>query len=316
MNRPEVSIVIVCMNRMDNLYPCLQSIWDNTEVSYETLVVAYLFHPDNLAKARKDFPWVTFIESNVIRGFSENNNLALKQAQGRYCFVLNDDTEFSTPVIDTLVADMEKLPESAAIVSPKLLNADGTLQLCGRPPYPSRYYALQQWHLHSEPINDTEGKDPLFDEVYRTTNISGAAFLIKKDIFEELGWFDEIFFFTPEDIALSTLVWERGYTTWVDAAVPVTHKWKTTASKISTAVRPAAVKGSLLFFGRKSKTKYLALCLTVWCAEFSKRIKAYLRYKKSPTEENKIKLQTFRNISSEIFSGRTPKEIFKKYYNG
>lgn len=316
MNRPEVSIVIVCMNRVDNLYPCLQSIRDNTEVSYETLVVAYLFNPDNLAKAREDFPWVTFIESNEIRGFSENNNLALRQAQGRYCFVLNDDTEFDGHVIDSLVADMERLPKSAAIVSPKLLNADGTLQLCGRPPYPSRYYALQQWHLHSEPIDDTVGKTALFDQVYRTTNITGAAFLIKREIFEELGWFDEIYFFTPEDIALSTLAWERSYTAWVDAAVTVTHKWKTTASKISTAVRPAAVKGSLLFFGRKSKAKYIALSLTVWCAEFSKRVKAYFRYRKSPTEENLTKLQTFRNISSEIFSGRTPKEIFIKYYNG
>lgn len=314
MNNPEVSIVIVCMNRTDNLYPCLQSIRTHTTVPYETLVVAYMFDKDKLAKAREDFPWVTFIVSDEIRGFSENNNLALRQARGRFCFVLNDDTEFSESVIDKLVADMARLPESAAIVSPRLLNTDGSLQLCGRPPYPARYYALQQWHLHSEPIDDTAGKVPAFDSVFRTSNITGASFLIKREIFEAMGWFDESYFFTPEDIALSTLVRELGYTVWVDSAVAVTHKWKTTASRISPAIRPAAVKGSLIFFGRKSKAAYLGLCIVVWIAEFSKRAKASLRYRMNPTDENLIKLKTFRNITAEIFSRRTPKEIFMKYY--
>lgn len=314
MQQPQVSIVIVCMNRPDNLYPCLQSIREHTVTSHETLVVAYLFDPDSLARLKEDFPEVTFIESSEIRGFSENNNLALRQARGRYCFVLNDDTEFTDNVIDTLVADMEKLPEEAAIVSPKLLNTDGSLQLCGRPPYPARYYALQQWHLHLEPKDDTVGKTPLFDQVFSTSNITGAAFLIKKDIFEKLGWFDERYFFTPEDIALSTLAREKGYSVWVDRSVSITHKWKTTASKISPAVRPCAVKGSLIFFGRRSGASRFFLSLVVWCAEFSKRIKAWVRWKMKPTQENLIKYKTFRNISNEIFSKRTPKEIFIKYY--
>ena len=155
METPLISIVIVCMNRMDNLVPCLEGIRAHTGVPYETLVVAYRFSPENLAKAKADFPWVTFIESNEIRGFSENNNLALRQARGQFCFVLNDDTELHEDVIGALVRDFEQLPADAAIVSPRLLNADGSLQLCGRPPYPARYYVLQQWHLHKEPIPST-----------------------------------------------------------------------------------------------------------------------------------------------------------------
>ena len=95
----DVSIVIVCMNNLKNLYPCLESIKKYTTVSYETLVVAYLFSKENLEKVKKDFPWVTFIESNEIRGFSENNNLALRDAKGEYCFVVNDDTEMKMDVV-------------------------------------------------------------------------------------------------------------------------------------------------------------------------------------------------------------------------
>ena len=119
-----VSIVIVCMNRTDNLYPCLESIRKFNSVNCEILVVAYLFDRKKLAQAREDFPEVRFIDSRQTRGFSENNNLALRQARGRYCFILNDDTLFTCDALKSLVEDMEALPRDAAIVSPKLLNSD------------------------------------------------------------------------------------------------------------------------------------------------------------------------------------------------
>ena len=316
MDSPLVSIVIVSMDRLDNLYPCLRGLQAYTSVSCEIFVVAYRFSPQHLAQAIADFPWVRWIESNEIRGFSENNNLALRQASGRYCFVLNDDTEIREDVVGALVADLERLPQDAAIVSPRLLNADGSLQLCGRPPYPARYYVLQQWHLHREPIDDTAGKAPLFGEVFRTANISGAAFLIKTDVFRELGWFDETYFFTPEDIALSTLARRKGYGVYVDRAVSVVHKWRTTASRISPAVRPAAVRGSLLFFSGGSRIKYFLLALPVWLAESAKRAKAAVRLRFADSAADRIAWETFRNITCSIFTRLTPKQLFIKYFHG
>ena len=310
---PEVSIVIVCMNRLDNLYPCLNSIREHCHVSYETFVVAYRFSDDNFEKVSADFPWVEFIRSDETRGFSENNNLALQRVRGRFCFVLNDDTEMCSDVIGQLVSDFDSLPDSAAIVTPKLLNADGSLQLCGRPPYPARNYVLQQWHFYKEPVDDTLGKEPVFASVYATSNISGAAFLIKTDIFRELGWFDETYFFTPEDIALSTLARKRNYGVYVDSSASIVHKWRTTASRLSPAVRPAAVRGSLIFFSGGSKLKYFLIALPVWLAESMKWVKASVKNRRHPGAENRIQMQTYRNISHAIFSGLSPKQLFKKY---
>ena len=308
-----VSIVIVCMNRTDNLYPCLESIRKFNSVNCEILVVAYLFDRKKLAQAREDFPEVRFIDSRQTRGFSENNNLALRQARGRYCFILNDDTLFTCDALKSLVEDMEALPRDAAIVSPKLLNSDMSLQLCGRPDYPWYNYLLQQWHLYSEKKDDTAGKRPVLGSVYSTVNICGAAFLIKTEVFRELGWFDERYFFTPEDIALSTLARSRGYGVYVDSAVSIIHKARTTASALSSAVRPAAVKGSLIFFASGRKTRGFFLKLGVWLAESSKRLKAYWTAKVHPSPENRIKHQTFKNISRSIFSSLSPKELFIKY---
>ena len=144
----DVSIVIVCMNNLKNLYPCLESIRKYTTVSYETLVVAYLFSKENLEKVKNDFPWVTFIESNEIRGFSENNNLALRQAKGKYCFVLNDDTEMKMDVVGRLVDSFGRCSENAAIISPCILNHKGEVAVCGRPKFTVWTYLLGTFHLY------------------------------------------------------------------------------------------------------------------------------------------------------------------------
>ncbi len=349
----DVSVVIVCMNRPDNLYPCLESLRRHSSpgLEVETFVVAYLFDKQKLGQAKADFPWVRFIESDEIRGFAENNNLALRQADSRYCFILNDDTELSEDVIGRLVADMENLPEDAAIVCPRLVNADGSLQLCGRPEFTATKYVLQQFHLYSEPIDTALSYNPDVQtgaykssghsgRMVRTCSISGAAFLIKTELFRRLGWFDERYFFTPEDMALARLARVEGYSVWVDPEVSVTHKWHATASAMMSATRPAAVRGSLIYFsewrrpclpqearigdgdscrrgcpGSIGRTvRYGILGIAVWTAEMAKRIKAALRYAADKSGDNYIKLLTFRNITHSIFTRRSPREIFVKHY--
>lgn len=69
MKKVDVSIVIVCMNNLKLLYPCLDSIKKYTTLNYETLVVAYMFSRENLEKLKKDYSWINVIESNEYRGF-------------------------------------------------------------------------------------------------------------------------------------------------------------------------------------------------------------------------------------------------------
>jgi len=311
----EVSVIIVCMNRVDNLIPCLESLYKyNIEIEFETLVVAYLFDKGELARLRESFPEVVFIENDKISGFSENNNIALRQARGRFCFILNDDTEIFGPVLRKLVDDFDMLPDNAAIITPRLLNVDGSLQLCGRPDYPAWNYVKQQWHCFKEPIDNVRNLTPVFDKVYSTFNISGAAFLIKTEIFRKLGFFDERYFFTPEDIALSTAARKKGFGVYVDAGTSVTHKWRTTASRIMGATRPSAVRGSLIFFSEDKKWKYLLLGTAVWCAEMSKRLKAWALAVIMPSDTNLTQLKTYKNITRSIFTHKSPKDIFCKYY--
>ncbi|MCQ2198793.1 MAG: glycosyltransferase [Paludibacteraceae bacterium] len=308
----DVSIVIVCMNKLDNLYPCLNSIKQYTNVSYEVFVVAYLFSKENLEKVRLDFPWVNFIESNEIRGFAENNNLALRLAQGKYCFVQNDDTELKMPVIDTLCSDFERSDEKVALFCPKLLYADGSVQYCGVGEYSfgtiiSREYSFNPKRKLKSDYIDKPG-------IFETLNACGAAFLIRTDVFREMGFFDEKYFFCPEDLALTVKLRENGYRIFVDSDAYIYHKEGGTWGKLRTATMPTQLKGEQIFSADSGKIYYWLFALLVFPIRFFKTICWKLKTFLGGDEKSKIMAKANWNVCKSLFSSKTPKEIFVSYY--
>lgn len=308
----DVSIVIVCMNNLDNLYPCLQSIKKYTSLSYEVFVVAYLFSKENLKKAREDFPWVIFIESNQIRGFSENNNLALKTTKGEFCFVLNDDTEMKMPVIDELVTSIKNLPSDAAIISPVTLNRDGSVQRCGRGPFHFGIFLLSLFGLSG--LYEKMSKYTNGHGIFQTYNISGACFMIKRNVFEEMGWFDERYFFCPEDIALSTLINKRGYRCYVDTNAQIYHLCGGTRSNMIMATMPASIKGTELYFLDEGKWLGLAYrIISVFKNAFLSFIWGVLFFFRRNTVF-RIKMKANFHAVKALIGNKTPKQLFVYYY--
>lgn len=310
----DISIIIVCMNNLKNLYPCLKSIKQYTSCNYEVIVTAYLFTKENLDKAKNDFPWVRFIESDKIRGFSENNNLALKQAKGKYCFVLNDDTEFPMPVADMLLHDIEN-QKDADIVVPFTYFPNGTIQCAGRPKHTAWThikFLLRIW-------NERTVKSKFVNQqgLFQTYNILGAAFLIKTSLFRKLGWFDERYFFTPEDIALSTLVNENGGKVYADSNIKLYHYEgaSSSVSYVKVATLPAGTRGSLIFFSKGNAFKYFLLSIPEFLFSMAKLCQTLIMYVLTKEERFKVEMIGFANCLMSIYTKQSTKSIFIKYYN-
>ena len=312
----DVSIVIVCMNNLKNLYPCLESIKKYTTVSYECFVVAYLFTKENMEKVKTDFPWVEFVESNEIRGFSENNNLALRQAKGKYCFVVNDDTEMKMPVIDRLIESFGKCPKNTAVVSPNILNYKGEVAVCGRPKITLWKFVLKTFHLWDEK-SDTKyiNKTGLF----QTYNILGAAFLMKTDVFRNHGWFDEYYFFCPEDIALSTDLNNDGYLCFVDSDTYITHyegMSNKSISYIQTATWPASRQGCIHFYANNRKCIELFLRFITIVGVGLNYLLHVMKGRLSARPNSYIVMAIGDlNTLKTAFSRKKPKELFIEFYN-
>ena len=306
-----VSVVIVCMDRPDLLYPCLEGIRAHTSVSYEVWVVAYLFSPEHLAALKADWPEVKVIESRELRGFSENNNLALRQVTGEYCFIVNDDTLMSMPVIDSLVADFDRLPADAAIVSPKIVFPDGRVQTCGRAPWTAWRYVKHYLHLVDETVPSAWS---MKEGLFRTWTVNGACFLIRTAVFREAGWFDETYTFTPEDIAIGHKVNQMGYSVWADADVSITHLAGGTVSRLEAAIKPTRVRGALQFYSGGNPVKYALLGGFVWCTEALRRLKYLFADKSDPSSRAAIMDATARNVMRSVFTRRSSKEVFTRLY--
>lgn len=299
---PEVSVIIVCMNRPDILFPCLDSLRRYTRVPYEVLVVAYRFSSENMALLVSRYPWIEVIPSLETRGFSENNNLALRHARGRFCLILNDDTLMRMPVIDALLADMDRLPSSAAALSPCIRFADGRVQTCGRAPWTARRYAKHYLHRVDE---TTPTRWSMQKGLFQTWTLNGACFLIRTEVFRLAGGFDERFFFTPEDIALGQRLNELGYTVWTDADVSITHLAGGSVSALEAAIKPARVRGALIYYGEP-----LWLKLFICCFE-ALRVLKYAFLPRTP--RNELMKKTAGNVLSAVLSSLTPKEIFLRF---
>ena len=311
----EVSFIIVCMNKPQLLAVCLDSIRKQTKVSYEVLVTAYLFSQENLQWLREEYPWVKVIESNEIRGFAENNNLALRQAQGEYCFVLNDDTELRMPVADRLIDSFRhKAPAQCAVMSPKIVWPDGKVQSCGVAPKTYSDTVKECFHLwHRNDPSAYTNKEGVF----RSYNIHGAAFLIRTSVFRELGWFDERYFFCPEDIALSTLANQRGYQCWVDADTEIVHFEGLSSKSLSmmqTATKPAATRGTLIMYG-DTTMKRIALSFSTLCYYVPKWIVFGALWLTKHNEQHHIKAISAWHSICTVFTNRTAKQVFTQYYN-
>ena len=137
----DVSIIIVTRDRRDLLGKCLNDLLEITSrFSLEVIVVDNASTDGTSEMVGSEFPEVTLINNIENLGFSRANNIAMKGARGRYFLLLNDDAVVTAGALEKLVSFADSHPR-AAVVGPRVLNGDGTLQSKGFA-FPSGFHAF------------------------------------------------------------------------------------------------------------------------------------------------------------------------------
>lgn len=303
-----LSIVIISMNNLADLIVCVDSIYEfNDAEVYDIYLVAFNYTIENLEVVKSRFPKVFIVRSEGIRGFSENNNLALKLVESKYCLILNDDTYFTDNSIEALL--ICAIDNDIKILSPVILNFDGTIQLLGRPDYNLTNFILRELKLLKlANVGNTD------QNLFKTYNISGACFLIKFEYFKELGLFDERYFFTPEDIALSAKSCRLGNNPFVFKSAKVYHKHSSTAAGIHHITIPVGKQGIYLYLKDFYGT---AASVFARCFIFSIAIVRllYWQFIANKSERQIIMRKANLNCSKYAFSNLSPKQLFYKLYS-
>ena len=202
------SVIIVAYNSCDFIPACLKSVRDACAgLDAEIIVLDNGSKEPILPEIKNFFPEVIWIDSKENLGFGKGCNLAEKRATKPYLFFINPDTIVSRDSFTKVLDFMEAHPESGT-VGCRILNEDGTIQWACRRSFPTPVSA----------ISKTIGLAALFpkskllasynmtyadpDEMTEVDAISGSFFCIRRDLYEQLGGFDEDFFMYGEDLDL------------------------------------------------------------------------------------------------------------------
>ena len=255
---PDLSISIVSLNRPDLVGQCLASIEAVTRaIAYEVHLVAHNFDLVPLDQIRRRHPLLIVHRVAGIRGYSQNNNVALRAARGRHVAILNDDTILGDDLFGKLVQFLDCNQDITA-VCPVLQNSDGSLQVGYRGRFTPLAFIAQQlrvdrlvpvrWAVRlgafDRPWLPEGNGDPVDIEAG-----TGACFVARREALGAIGFLDEDYFLGPDDIDWTVRLRRLGRVVLLPDA-SLTHLAGATLRKTYYAVLPAVYAGCYTFFRR------------------------------------------------------------------
>lgn len=245
----DLSIIVLSFNTKEITQDCLRSLLDTLsrtpKLSFEIIVVdnASL---DGSPEILKKLPIKTiFLKENL--GFGAANNIALKEATGKYILFLNSDVMQKKINYEDLLQYMED-HEDVGVLTARVELESGKIDPASHRGFPTlwrsmMYFLKLENMLGTVPVlNRLVGGYHLtylpLTTVHEIESPSGAFFLSKKSILDEVGGFDEAFFMYGEDIDLAYRIKHRGYKVIYYPKAVVTHlKYRSGIKTDNTAVK-------------------------------------------------------------------------------
>ena len=205
-----------------NTRTCLQRCLDELAGGGRRVLVVDSASTDGSGElVRSEFPQVELVELTENRGFGAAANEGIGRGTARYVLLLNADAWPLAGAVEKLVAVAE-LDPSSGIVAPRLLNTDGTSQrsVFG---YPAGAFSLACWAAAPSAITiafrtwrglqllGSRRRRPGYEVVPEKDFPAGAALLIRREAFIEVGGFDESFFMYSEETDLCHRLRQHGW---------------------------------------------------------------------------------------------------------
>ncbi len=252
----ELSIIIVNWNSLAYLEKCISTIYSEQGLeSFEVIVVDNASYDGSKEYLEQRFPTVQYIQSLSNLGFAKANNLGYSCSRGRYLLFLNPDTEIVAPALGEMVNALRQTV-NAAIIGPKLLNSDGSLQTSCVQAFPTILnQILDSELLHKiAPKSRLWGTEALLRQGIKPAiveMVSGACLMIGREAFEKLGLFATDYFMYAEDLDLCYRASRAGWhVLYLNGAAVFHHGGGSTRNRQSgfTAV---LTRESLLIFMKK-----------------------------------------------------------------
>lgn len=192
----ELSVIVVNYNGLKYLKECFESLAHKLSgIAYEIIVIDNNSSDGSCAYLRQHFPQVILIESHINFGFGKGNNEAVKHAKGDYLLLINNDTI----VLDNLlpVLDFLKSDDTIGTIGINMLNAEKQyIPAAGNfPSIRSMFQFVKLLDLGEEFKTGRFSK-----ESYQVDWLGGSFLMLRKEVYQQIGGFDEDYFMYVEDV--------------------------------------------------------------------------------------------------------------------
>lgn len=212
---PDLSISVVSHRQIRLVESLLADIRQYcSSVSIEVILTVNVDEPLFLGTNDYAFP-IRIIRNRDPKGFGENHNAAFKLAAGNYFCVLNPDIRLESNPFPPLFACLEDV--SVGLAGPLVVGESGRMEDSARRfPTPLKIFC--------KAIGNCKGRDYLVnDEVIFPDWVGGMFMLFRREVYAELGGFDERYFLYYEDVDLCARLRLRGYEVALCPAAKVVH---------------------------------------------------------------------------------------------
>lgn len=218
MNKVDVSIIIVSFNTAELTVACIHSIIQTVKKSsYEIIVVDNNSSDNSVSELKKiKNSKLKIIENHENSGFSKANNIGIKESVGKYVLCLNSDTLVYENTIDGMLQFMEENKDCGASTC-FLRLPNGKMDDATHRGFPTPWRAV----THFSGLSKVFPKSNIFAGYnlgsldLKTTHeieaLAGAFILVRREAGEQVGWWDEDFFFYGEDLDFCFKLKEKGW---------------------------------------------------------------------------------------------------------
>jgi N-acetylglucosaminyl-diphospho-decaprenol L-rhamnosyltransferase len=219
-----VSAVVVNYNAGDHLLDCIRSLKAD---GVDEIVIADNASTDGSTQsAVRAEPSVVVHNTGGNLGFGAGANRGAVVATGDLLLLMNPDTVVEPGMVKVLVEALER-DRGIGIIGPRVENPDTTLYPSARA-FPALGDAVGHAFLgFVAPANRFSRRYKLLDWDHATASdvdwVSGTALMVRRDVWEALGGFDEGYFMYVEDVDLCWRAWQAGWRVTYEPAARLVH---------------------------------------------------------------------------------------------
>lgn len=271
----EISIIVVSYNTKDLLLDCLSSVFDTIkEPSFEVWVVDNNSTDGTVGAVRKQYPAVKIIANEENLGFAAANNQAFHQMNGRYALLLNSDAIVTDGAVKELYDFMETNPE-AGMGCGQLFNQDGSKQnsIANFPDFLT--LLCNETVLRILLPSKFPSKRRQYHSPLKVDSCIGACMIVRKEAMDDIGLFDEKYFFFFEETDWAYRMKLNGWGIYFVPSAKIVHaQGKTVGTSISSRI--IFYKSRYIFFKKWHPRSYFLFYAVIFIRLITNTLLSYI----------------------------------------